>query len=1246
MQLARYRRNDDAPAPLGAPSSGGPVPTQTRERLLALTGDWRRDSAQGAAFVQALDAFFAGISNPNTRRAYAYTLLEFWDWLRANTGVGIAPTPERVERVMASQYAEWLRSRSHGIERFRLEEAAAASRAGRSPTREPEVTAETYVYLLDHPGSDILAIRAHLLRSPARAALEAIERGSSDTAVALGELDKLLACLTERRVLSRTPTLRELRASDPTLMRRLGERIDPTVFRYSVPEKPGSRGDRVSTVAQRLAILSSFWDHLINRSGENTGPDRVLIKYNVWTEPLRASAKGVSSHQDAVQARTTPDIELFERILATTSNSSSFKDLRDRAVLLFLRWTGVRATELGTLRRRDIHGQPPQVTVRGKGGKTRVFQVPTEAMEVLELMSYKVVSLAEATERAQPGIMPRSRAMLEPDAPLFPALKRWGCNATSRRALDNEGLSQSAFAIMFARRAEEAGIVRGSDDWRRVHMHGWRHMSARDAITRGVPLNVLQGILGHESLATTDRYVKIMNLERFSLGTPPAAPQRPVEAAPAPAPRPVPSAPPPVAARPVVPTVSAPVAPPAPKPMRRIVDTVGVTVQERAPAPAVSAPPPPPPPAAPPPVPASQRLVAIGEVAPLSGPLPSTLEMASADKDALSKAYAGDGWGEQKAKRGREAVREGARKEIAGGEVEDDLLAHAYRARVSGLVWWGGPSGALRPEMPVMAPSQILEGSEPGSVVLGLEELWATWVDNQALDPKGMPVERGPTAARALLQWVRVALQVMEQVEGERIEHKASWVPFSAPLSATEVKPKEPWSTLRVHRDDRVVRWFEARAFTFMTALGRVSGEKAMKKRSLGQVVDTGSPETGFGPAGEKGTSLDWYGHADPVAELPPEERAELLDWLSALTGQAPKDPTKRFPRTPDGTDMSLSRIDLSRLLGTICTYDITRDDLGELERTGGDRESIDMAKETMVTLAAEAKKQVKALSGGAVPDFDLAKRVKARGAANWDLQEQGAIRKAKAELGLEDDQADEEKGEAKAREGRRDFRMKILAELFGPAAGKDELLRLQALCGKAPLSGALLFGGDYKKLFATDKARTTIVHDPAFAKEFAAATGSHSECVARRIARHLWEIRKAGATRLDRGDELSRRIDNWAYMAVPCPAPLERELKDRLAGAKPTPLRTEVEREHARIRSGQLVPLTETEAFDRQLAAEEQAALLAGTEEKAPEDLFSEGSGFGWVKNGKNRKLGRYLKNARSWVPSPILLLVWAHLR
>jgi len=158
------------------------------------------------------------------------------------------------------------------------------------------------------------------------------------------------------------------------------------------------------------------------------------------------------------------------------SETDSPLTLRNRALLELLYSTGARISEAVGLDVDDVDQQARSVLLRGKGGKQRLVPIGRPAVGALE--AYLV--------RGRPDLARRGRGV--------PALF---LNARGGRLS-----RQSAWQVL-QDTAERAGIAAG------VSPHTLRHSFATHLLDGGADVRVVQELLGHASVTTTQIYTLV-----------------------------------------------------------------------------------------------------------------------------------------------------------------------------------------------------------------------------------------------------------------------------------------------------------------------------------------------------------------------------------------------------------------------------------------------------------------------------------------------------------------------------------------------------------------------------------------------------------------------------------------------------------------------------------------------------------------------------------------------------------------
>ncbi|MFQ5934000.1 MAG: site-specific tyrosine recombinase/integron integrase [Dehalococcoidia bacterium] len=220
-------------------------------------------------------------------------------------------------------------------------------------------------------------------------------------------------------------------------------------------------GHDVPSVARKLSVLRSFYRYLVREKMVEVNPvARVSLPKLDKRKPAFLSKQEMGELVEAPQL----DLPLI---------------LRDRALLELLYAAGLRVSEVVGLDLDNVDLVGKEVRVLGKGSKERVTLIGMPALDALE--RYLVSGRPELLNGKQAEA-------------LF--LNRYG-NRLSVRSVQN----------IVRRYAIEKGTGQ------KVHPHTIRHSFATHLLEGGADLRVVQELLGHESLSTTQIYTHMTTAE-------------------------------------------------------------------------------------------------------------------------------------------------------------------------------------------------------------------------------------------------------------------------------------------------------------------------------------------------------------------------------------------------------------------------------------------------------------------------------------------------------------------------------------------------------------------------------------------------------------------------------------------------------------------------------------------------------------------------------------------------------------
>ncbi len=213
-----------------------------------------------------------------------------------------------------------------------------------------------------------------------------------------------------------------------------------------------------STIARKLAAIRSFYSFCVKRKWIKENPAKILA--------TPKQGVNVPSFLSEEEAANLLDLPKTDRPLG----------LRDKAVLELFYATGIRVSELVAIDMEDLHFDERLVRVRGKGKKERL--VPFGRTASASLRDYLI--------RGRPVLQGRERD----EVAVFLNYRGGRLTPRSIQRMVHQYLMKTA--------------VR-----RKISVHSLRHSFASHLLGRGADLRVIQELLGHSSLATTQKYTHV-----------------------------------------------------------------------------------------------------------------------------------------------------------------------------------------------------------------------------------------------------------------------------------------------------------------------------------------------------------------------------------------------------------------------------------------------------------------------------------------------------------------------------------------------------------------------------------------------------------------------------------------------------------------------------------------------------------------------------------------------------------------
>jgi integrase/recombinase XerC len=240
------------------------------------------------------------------------------------------------------------------------------------------------------------------------------------------------------------------------------------------------QGQSRATAARKLAAVRTFLRYLRREGAIDDDPGALVATPK---RDIRMPAHLSEGEMDALLAAPAGDTPLSRR---------------DRAILELFYASGLRLSELAGLDSDDVNLSAKMVRVLGKGGKERIVPFNTStASAIREYLKDRNLIVAGQErqdrrdgKRQRPSGLSRPSSPSHPESPLF---VNYRGGRLTVRSIDR-----------LVRRYVAATSTRLG-----ISPHALRHSFATHLLQRGADLRVIQELLGHARLSTTQRYTHV-----------------------------------------------------------------------------------------------------------------------------------------------------------------------------------------------------------------------------------------------------------------------------------------------------------------------------------------------------------------------------------------------------------------------------------------------------------------------------------------------------------------------------------------------------------------------------------------------------------------------------------------------------------------------------------------------------------------------------------------------------------------
>lgn len=212
-----------------------------------------------------------------------------------------------------------------------------------------------------------------------------------------------------------------------------------------------------ASITRKLSSIRSFHKYLLSENIVHKDVSKKVKK----PKTIKTLPSVLNTHE-------------IDQIIQLTYQNNDPLSLRNQALIELAYGSGLRVSELMSLRISDLHINHGLVNIIGKGNKERI--IPLNENTVLALQKYII--------EARPKLKPKKADIL--------FVNKFG-----------EPLSRVGFFKIIKKLVETVGISKS------VSPHTLRHSYATHLLENGASLRTVQDLLGHEDILTTENYTHV-----------------------------------------------------------------------------------------------------------------------------------------------------------------------------------------------------------------------------------------------------------------------------------------------------------------------------------------------------------------------------------------------------------------------------------------------------------------------------------------------------------------------------------------------------------------------------------------------------------------------------------------------------------------------------------------------------------------------------------------------------------------